>query len=84
MGSPGNLPRPGIKPVSSALAGGFYTTEPLGKPQQCASPTHTTRKTDIWINGTEKREPRNQLTHVWLIDLQQKRQEYPMGKRQSL
>ena len=26
------LPRPGIKPVSPALAGGFLTTEPLWKP----------------------------------------------------
>jgi len=23
---------PGIKPMSPALAGGFFTTEPLGKP----------------------------------------------------
>ena len=30
--SPGNLPDPGIKSVSSALAGGFFTTEPPGKP----------------------------------------------------
>ena len=30
---PGNLPNSGIKPVSSALVGGFFTTEPLGKPQ---------------------------------------------------
>ena len=32
---PGNLPNPGIKPVSPAapaLAGGFFTTEPPGKP----------------------------------------------------
>ena len=32
---PGNLPNPGIKPTSSvapALAGGFFTTEPPGKP----------------------------------------------------
>ena len=32
---PGNLPNPGIKPqpqVSPALAGGFFTTEPAGKP----------------------------------------------------
>ena len=32
---PGDLPDPGIKPVSptsTALAGGFFTTEPLGKP----------------------------------------------------
>ena len=28
----GNLPNPGIKPESSALAGRFFTTEPLGKP----------------------------------------------------
>ena len=30
--SPGNLPVPGIKPISPALAGGFFTTEPPGKP----------------------------------------------------
>ena len=34
--TPGDLPSPGIKPVSlesSALAGGFFTTAPLGKPE---------------------------------------------------
>ena len=33
--SPGDLPNPGIKPlspVSPTLAGGFFTTEPPGKP----------------------------------------------------
>ena len=30
--SPGNLPDPRIKPMSPALAGGFFTTEPPGKP----------------------------------------------------
>ena len=30
--SPGNLPDPGIKPVSPVLAGRFFTTEPPGKP----------------------------------------------------
>ena len=29
-----DLPGPGIKPVSPALAGRFFTTEPLGKPQK--------------------------------------------------
>ena len=29
--SPEYLPGPGIKPVSSTLAGGFFTTEPSGK-----------------------------------------------------
>ena len=29
-----HLPGPGIKPVSPALAGGFFTTEPPGKPSK--------------------------------------------------
>ena len=29
--SPGDLPGPGIKPMSAALADGFFTAEPLGK-----------------------------------------------------
>ena len=29
---PGDLPDPGIEPVSPALAGRFFTTEPCGKP----------------------------------------------------
>jgi len=28
----GDLPDPGIEPVSPALAGGFFTTEPPGSP----------------------------------------------------
>ena len=31
--SPGDPPHPGIKPTSPALAGGFFTTEPLGSPK---------------------------------------------------
>ena len=31
--SPGDLPDPGIKPTSPAFVGGFFTTEPPGKPQ---------------------------------------------------
>ena len=30
--TPGDLLDPGIEPVSLALAGGFFTTEPPGKP----------------------------------------------------
>ena len=30
--TPGDLPNTGIEPVSPALAGGFFTTEPPGKP----------------------------------------------------
>ena len=38
--SPGNLPDPEIEPESSvslALADGFFTTEPPGKPKEAAS-----------------------------------------------
>ena len=34
--SPGHIPNPGIKPMSPALVGGFFTTEPPGK-QNCDS-----------------------------------------------
>ena len=30
---PGDIPNPGIEPLSPALAGRFFTTEPPGKPQ---------------------------------------------------
>ena len=30
--SPGDPPEPGIEPMSPELAGGFFTTEPPGKP----------------------------------------------------
>ena len=36
--SPGDPLDPGIKPTSSALAGGFFTTEPPGKPQHTLLP----------------------------------------------
>ena len=29
---PGDLPDPGVKPMSHALAGGYFTPEPSGKP----------------------------------------------------
>jgi len=31
--SPGDLSDPGIKPMSPSLAGGFFATEPPGKPE---------------------------------------------------
>ena len=31
---PGDLPDPGIEPVSPALAGGFFNPKPPGKPQK--------------------------------------------------
>ena len=41
---PRNLPDPGIEPTS-ALAGGFFTSEPPGKPRQCPS-----------LDGVQKRK----------------------------
>ena len=31
---PGDLPKPGVKPASPALADSFFTTEPLEKPRE--------------------------------------------------
>ena len=31
--SPGDLPQPGVKPTSPALAGGFFVSEPQGSPE---------------------------------------------------
>ena len=31
--SPADLPDPGVEPTSPALAGGFFSTEPPGKPE---------------------------------------------------
>ena len=33
--TPGDLPVPGIESVSPTLAGGFFTTQPPGKPDRC-------------------------------------------------
>ena len=44
--SPGDLPDPEIELASPALAGGFFTTEPSGKPSQDlegASPNYSGR-----------------------------------------
>ena len=45
--SPGNLPNPGIKPTSPALAGRFFTTEPPGKPDRMV----VSRKSSLYIEG---------------------------------
>ena len=36
--SSGNIPDPGIKPASPALADGFFTTEPPGSPKATLQP----------------------------------------------
>ena len=47
---PGHLPNPGTESmfsVSPELAGGFFTTEPPGKPYQCGS-CYPVRKGVVW------------------------------------
>ena len=41
--SPGDFPDPGIKLKSPALAGGFFTAEPLGKPTSRILPGYLLR-----------------------------------------
>ena len=38
---PGHLPDPGMEPESPALIGGFFTTEPPGKPTSFRYPGHS-------------------------------------------
>ena len=38
--TPGDLSNPGIEPASPALAGGFFTAEPLGKPSKAYISLH--------------------------------------------
>jgi len=44
--SPGDPPNPGIKPASPALAGWFFTTEPLGRPLNMKLPSKSRKWTD--------------------------------------
>ena len=47
---PGDLPKPGIQPVSVVSAGGFFTTEPPGKPctEGCFTHIHTKVPSAWW------------------------------------
>ena len=47
--SPGDLPNPGIKLISPAQAGGFYTTEPQGRPNTLLmGPEEANTTTVLW------------------------------------
>ena len=53
--SPGNPPDPGIKPVSPALAGGFFTTEPHALlPMLRNKRSHSNKKPLIAIELSQK------------------------------
>ena len=46
--SPWDLPDPGIEPMSPALAGRFFTTEPPGKPMVLCS-NNTVKALGSWL-----------------------------------
>ena len=56
----GGLPSPGIELVSPALAGGFFTAEPPGKPKEstCFLPNER-------LSGVVCIEQDNQKTHIY-------------------
>ena len=47
--SPRDLPGPGVKPVPPALRGGFFTTEPPGKPQNKEIPLTERKKKKVFL-----------------------------------
>ena len=49
--SPGDLPDPGREPTSSVLADGFFTTEPLGKPNMSIFNIFIHYSGDCWTLG---------------------------------
>ena len=60
---PGYLPYPGIElacPTSWALAGGFFTTKPSGKPQSHYRSTQTSLLKNKWVNKVFLEEYRAQ------------------------
>ena len=66
---PGDIPDPGIEPMYPALAGGFFTTEPPGKPNLWKSPkysglTHQLSRGTIMILPTM-----NQVSQVSTTDM---------------
>ena len=59
-----DLPRPGIKPVSPALAGGFFTTEPPGKPEDPSYSPVLENSSVLWILPDGWPGFKSQLSHL--------------------
>ena len=90
--SPRNLPDSGIKPMSPALAGRFFTTEPPRKPGLLTYKTRSLKvknhpamqETQVWSIGWEDPLEEGKATHssilVWRIPriTQEKRKDIPI------
>ena len=70
--SPSDLPYPGIKPASPALAGGFFATEPPGKPQEM-------HKMQVQSLGWEDHLEKEMATHSSILDWRIPWKEEPGG-----
>ena len=53
--TPGDLPDPGIQHISPALAGGFFTTEPPGKPNDDNNKAHHCNKCPTLMQDVNNR-----------------------------
>ena len=73
--------------IYTALGNGEYFSWPptvsLFQKQKSCTSEGSERKGFVW-NLKVNRQPRNKPTHLWPINLQQRRQKYTMEKRQSL
>ena len=70
--SPGNLPDPGIKPASPAspaLAGGFFTTAPAGKPLTYTKRVLTTIFWSWYLVKSGLRSPKSIISQLHSLHL---------------
>ena len=82
----GDLPHPGIKPTSHASAGGFFTTEPAGKPNnylvvlaQTVKCLSTMQETWVQFLGQEDPREKEMAIHPSIVTWRISETEKPGG-----
>ena len=65
--SPGFLPDPGIKLASPALVGGFFTTEPPGKPHFSSQNSFNRNNKLFWTPHTSHSSPGLREVHQYTL-----------------
>ena len=73
-----DLPGPGLEPVSPALAGGFLTTVPLGKPQDDFLKEHLANKKFFFKSFSLKQKYVNKIH--WKVRLKKSKMEREGGE----
>ena len=66
--SPGDLLHPGIEPMSPALAGGFFTTEPPGKSEKHLLKMYCV--SDIILDTGSKKDENNPLPRRYVSSVE--------------